>query len=187
MNDLFRTAVEVQTFCDRQGWRSCFIGGIAVQRWGEPRVTRDVDVTLLTGFGREREFVDGLLAAWPARVDSPLEFAMRHRVLLLQTPQGVGLDISLGALPFEELVVSRATPYRFGPGLEIRTCSAEDLIVLKLFASRPLDVRDAEGVAIRHHDHLDWNYIEEQLTPLAEIKEEPEILERLARMRKVST
>ena len=39
MIDLFETAVQLQPFCDRRGWRSCFIGGIAVQRWGEPRVT----------------------------------------------------------------------------------------------------------------------------------------------------
>jgi hypothetical protein len=47
-----------QAFCDKQGWRACFVGGIAVQRWGEPRVTRDVDLTLLTGFGSEDDFVD---------------------------------------------------------------------------------------------------------------------------------
>ena len=53
MTGLFEAARQLQAFCDRQGWRSCFIGGIAVQRWGEPRVTRDVDLTLLTGFGGE--------------------------------------------------------------------------------------------------------------------------------------
>src|ERR1017187_4944246 len=41
--DLFEAARQLEVFCDRQGWRSCFIGGIAVQRWGEPRVTLDVD------------------------------------------------------------------------------------------------------------------------------------------------
>ena len=56
MIDLFETAIQLQFFCDRQGWRSCFIGGIAVQRWGEPRVTRDVDLTLLTGLGGEDRF-----------------------------------------------------------------------------------------------------------------------------------
>jgi len=65
------------------------------------------------------------------------------------------------------------------PAIEIRTCSGEDLIVLKLFASRPLDIRDAEGVIFRHRENLDWTYIEEQLTPLAEAKEEPEILQTL--------
>ena len=149
MNRLFETARGVQTFCDRQGWRSCFIGGLAVQRWGEPRVTRYVDLALLTGFGNEMPFIATLTAGYPARVPDAVAFALRNRVLLLKTTEGVGIDVSLGELPFEECVVSRASSFSFGPGLDIRTCSAEDLIVLKLFASRPLDVRDAETVVLR--------------------------------------
>ena len=182
MIDLFETAIQLQDFCDRQGWRSCFIGGIAVQRWGEPRVTRDVDLTLLAGFGAEDAFIDVLLGAYAARTEDARDLARRHRVLLLITPGGVGLDVSLGGLPFEEELVRRATTFSFGPGLDIRTCSAEDLIVLKLFASRALDVRDVEGIVIRHRDQLDWSYIEKQLRPLVELKEEPEILDTLARL-----
>ena len=33
MRDLFLLASEVQSFCRVRGWRSCFIGGIALQRW----------------------------------------------------------------------------------------------------------------------------------------------------------
>ncbi len=51
-------AVEVQDFCQQRKWRFCFIGGGAVQRWGEPRLTQDVDLTLLTGFGDEEMFTD---------------------------------------------------------------------------------------------------------------------------------
>jgi hypothetical protein len=94
------------------------------------------------------------------------------------------VDVSLGALAFEESVVSRATGFSFSPDVEIRTCSAEDLIILKLFASRPLDIRDVEGVVIRQGDHLDWRYIEEQLHPLAEVKQDPEILRNLSRLRR---
>jgi hypothetical protein len=183
MIDLFETAIQLQAFCDQRGWHSCFIGGIAVQRWGEPRVTRDVDLTLMAGFGSEDGFIDPLLDAYAARVPNAREFARRHRVLLLRSPGGVGIDISLGALPFEESLVGRATPFSLGPGIEIRTCSAEDLVVLKLFASRPLDIHDAEGVAIRHQNQLDWGYIEEQLRPLAEVKNQPEILQTLVRLR----
>jgi hypothetical protein len=64
MIDLFEAARELQVFCDSRCWRSCFIGGIAVLRWGEPRVTRDVDLTLLTGFGAEDIFIDALLAVY---------------------------------------------------------------------------------------------------------------------------
>jgi hypothetical protein len=186
MNDLLDIARELQLFCDRQGWNSCIIGGLAVLRWGEPRVTRDVDLTLLTGFGAEETFVSTLLAQYQARVADPTAFARKNRVLLLQTLEGVGIDISLGALPFEASVVRNSSDYSYSPGLSIRTCSAEDLVVMKLFASRPLDVRDAEGVVLRHGEELDWAYIEEQLDPLVELKEEPEILLTFARLKKLT-
>ena len=54
---------------------------------------------------------------------------------------------------------------------------------MKLFASRAIDIRDAEGAAVRHYEVLDWRYIEQQLVPLAEAKEDPEILRQLARIR----
>jgi hypothetical protein len=63
------------------------------------------------------------------------------------------------------------------------TCSAEDLMVFKLFDSRAIDLRDAEGIAVRNRENLDWTYIETQLAPLVELKEAPEIMQALARIR----
>jgi len=56
---------------------------------------------------------------------------------------------------------------------------------MKLFASRPLDIIDAEGVAIRNRGKLDWRYVEEQLRPLAELKYESDILRELQRIREL--
>jgi hypothetical protein len=68
---VFQAAEEVQTCCLKRGWRFCFIGGVALQRWGEPRLTQDADLTLLTGFGAEESFADPLLAQFVGRrVDS---------------------------------------------------------------------------------------------------------------------
>lgn len=181
--DLLDTAREVQDFCDQQGWGSCFIGGIAVQRWSQARITRDVDLTLLTGFGGEAPFIETLLTHYSPRTSSAAEFAVRSRVLLLKSSSGIGIDISLGALPLEQRIVQRATLFEFVPGLLLRTCSAEDLMVMKLFASRAIDIRDAEGIAVRHDSTLDWRYVEEQLTPLAEAKDDPEILRHFTRIR----
>ena len=119
MNDLFEAARLLQVFCDGQGWRSCFIGGLAVQRWGEPRVTLDVDLTVVAGFGGEDRIIDPLFAAYPPRIEDARSFARRHRVLLLRTPDGLGLGASLGALPLEEHLIDRATFFSFGPGLDI--------------------------------------------------------------------
>jgi hypothetical protein len=185
MNGLLETARELQVFCDHNGWLFCFIGGIAVQRWGEPRVTRAIDLSLLTGFGPEDRYIDILLAAYSGRIEGAKQFALRRRVLLLKTRNGIGIDVSLGALPFEGRIIGRSTMFDFGDRLAVRTCSAEDLIILKLFALRPLDIHDAEGVVIRHKDAIDWNYIETQLRPLAEVKGDPEILRTLIRLREL--
>lgn len=60
MADLLDAAQEVDGYCRRHGWRYCIIGGLALLRWGEQRMTKDVDVTLLTGFGDEERYVRAL-------------------------------------------------------------------------------------------------------------------------------
>jgi hypothetical protein len=74
VNPLFTAALEVQDLCRRQGWRFCFIGGLAVLRWGEPRLTRDIDLTILAEFGNEEPVIDGLLSRFTARFDNAREF-----------------------------------------------------------------------------------------------------------------
>lgn len=110
-------AADVQEFCLGHGWRFCFIGGLAVQRWSEPRFTKHVDHTLLTGIGSEEEFVDALLARYEPRRDDAREFALLNRVLLLRDPNGIGIDVALGALPFEESAVNRAIAVEAYPGI----------------------------------------------------------------------
>jgi hypothetical protein len=58
VNELFTAAREVGDFMKARQWEFCVIGGLAVQCWGEPRLTRDADLTLLTGFGEEERYVD---------------------------------------------------------------------------------------------------------------------------------
>lgn len=183
MRDLFLLANEVQSFCRRRGWRFCFIGGIALQRWGEPRLTGDVDLTILTGFGDEVGYITELCGEFGGRVPDAAEFALRNRVLLLRSEQGIPIDISLGALPFEERVVARATLYRFLDDVRLNTCSAEDLIVLKAFADRSRDWADIEGVLLRTGDRIAWETVEDELAPLCDAKEAPHILPRLKALR----
>jgi len=183
VNAVIRAAAELRDVCDAERWRYCFIGGLAVQRWGEPRETVDVDLTLLTGFHDEGRFVSALLARFAPRIDNAAEFARTRRVLLLKASSGVGLDIALGGLPFEEQAVSRSTLFTFPPDVALRTCSAEDLIVLKAFADRPKDWVDIDGIVLRQNETLDWDYIRRQLAPLLELKEAPEILDRLEKRR----
>lgn len=183
MIEVIRAAAELQTVCEQEGWRFCFIGGLAVQRWGEPRETVDVDLTLLTGFSDEDRYVSMLIARFEPRIEDAAAFARANRVLLLRARSGVGLDIALGGLPFEESAVDRSSPFTFPPGVPLRTCSAEDLIVLKAFADRAKDWVDVDGIIIRQSGRIDWTYVRTHLAPLAELKEAPEILDHLEKQR----
>lgn len=183
MIGLFQAAKELQSVFTEKAWRFCFIGGVALQRWGEMRVTRDVDVTLFTGFGAEEPAIDALLARYKPRVENAREFALANRVLLIESRSGVGLDVALGGIPFEEEMTRRATWFEFTPGLSLLTCSAEDLIVLKAFADRGQDWTDVKGVIIRQQGKISWDYVRKQLEPLCRVKEAPEILPHLDKIR----
>lgn len=172
MNPLFDAAAEIQAFFLERGWQNAVIGGLAVQRWGEPRQTRDVDVALLTGIGREHEYTDTILARFEARRPDARAFALAYRVLLIQSTAGVPLDVSLAALPYEERVMSRASLFAFTPDCVITTCSAEDLVVLKAFADRPQDWIDIEGTIVRQQGALNRALIRRELRELLELKED---------------
>ena len=163
-------AQEVHDFCSARNWRFCFIGGIAVQRWGEPRLTQDVDLTLVTGFGKEESFVKAFLDAFPGRITDAHEFALQHRVLLAQTRSGIPIDAALGALPFEERSIQRATVWKWSERGAIKTCSAEDLVIHKCFAGRDRDWSDLESILTRQGGKLDLGLVRRELPPLLELK-----------------
>ena len=182
MKSLFHTAAELETFLIERGWQYYFVGGIALQRWGQSRSTNDIHLTILTEFGSEAAYVDALLQRYHARIPNGREFALRHRVLLLHSREGIPIDAALGGIPFEKKVVSRATRHEFLAGVSLLTCSAEDLIVLKAFADRPTDWGDVETIIARQQARLDWKYIFDQLGPLCQLKKAPEIVDRLRRL-----
>ncbi len=177
MNALFSAASEVQKFIEEHQWLFCFIGGLAVIRWGEIRVTKDVDLTILTRFKDEETYVDTLLKRFSPRIEDPKVFALTNRVLLLKTDNGIGVDISLAGFPYEEEVVRRSSLFEYAPGCVIRTCSADDLIVLKVFAGRHQDWFDVEGILLRNEQSLDFGYIDENISMLCDLIDKPERLE----------
>lgn len=184
MNELCHVALQVQHECERRGWSFCFIGGLAVQHWGEPRFTRDVDLTLLTGFGGEEAYIDPLLGVFEPRIELCREFALQNRVLLLKSAEGIGIDVALGALPFEEEAATRSRLIEVEPDVVLRLCSPEDLIVMKAFADRLQDQLDVQRILVRQGvKNLDWQYITRHLAPLCQLKDAPEIMARLDALR----
>ena len=182
LEDVIVAAAEVEAFCRGHGWRFCFIGGVAVQRWGMPRFTQDVDLTLMTGLGDESKFIDTLLETFPGRLANARQFALEHRVLLARTTGLIDLDIAMGAFPFEEASIRRATPWNVNELVTLTTCSAEDLIIHKVFAARDRDWSDAESILVRQHGALNLTHIRRELPPLLELKDDIGSMRKLERM-----
>jgi hypothetical protein len=183
VNEVIQAAAELQAVCESHHWPFCFIGGLALQRWGEPRETTDADLSLFADFGHENPVIQVLLEHFEGRIPDAALFAQERRVLLLRSTKGVGLDVAFAALPFEQLMIQRSTYFEYPPGISLRTCSAEDLLVLKAFAGRGQDWVDVERIIVRQTGRLDWKYVRAQLRPLAELKETPEILDQLEQRR----
>lgn len=114
---------------------------------GRPRLTRDIDALAIMPED-EWERVVGSSAQYgiEPRVDDALEFARRSRVLLMRhVASGIDLDITFGALPFEQSAVRNASNLDIG-GISVRLPRVEDLLVMKAVAGRPKDLDDIRGL-----------------------------------------
>lgn len=178
-NPVIESALELQAFCKRQKWRFCFIGGIAVQRWSEPRFTNDADLTLVCDFGDEDRYLVPLLERYKARRENAEVFARANRVLLLLAPNDVPMDVALGSSGFEQRSVERASAWKVTSKQSLITCCAEDLVTHKAFASRTKDWLDVETILMRQRGKLNFDLIWRELRPLIELKEAPEIEQQL--------
>lgn len=175
MTELFAAAREVFEWLGKHGVRGCLIGGLAVQRWGEPRLTRDVDLTVVATIGSEQHVIDVFLEKFRARLEDARAFALQHRVILLSAGNDVPVDVALGATSFEVECMDRATPYEFEPGCVLPTCSAEDLVIHKSFAARPQDIADIRGIVNRQFGKLDRARIRHWLKVFSQVKADPDV------------
>lgn len=156
---LLHAAAEIARFLEDRAVPYFIIGGLALQHWGEPRLTRDVDITVLVSPEELEAFVDAVLAHFQPRISDARDFALRHRVLLIQAQDGVPIDISLGIPGYEEEALVRAVEVEF-PGVgKLRLIGPEDLIIHKCVAGRPRDVEDVEGILLRQRLQLDIDLI----------------------------
>lgn len=135
------------------------IGGQAVLIYGEPRLTRDIDVTL--GVGPER-LADLLAFAeasdWRVLVEKPQEFVQRSMVLPCLDPQSdIRIDFIFSHSEYEQQAMKRVRRVEIG-NAAVCFASAEDVIVHKIVAGRPRDLDDARSILLKKAD-LDRAYI----------------------------
>ena len=127
------------------------IGGQAVLLYAEPRLTRDVDVTLGLPVARLPTLLE-LVAELQltVRVQSPVEFVGQTMVLPCEdAASSIRVDFIFSSSPYEAEALSRVNRVRVG-GCEVRYASVEDLIIHKLVAGRPRDMEDVRSILLKN-------------------------------------
>jgi hypothetical protein len=170
----------VQKLLERFGNQGVIIGGVAASVLGTPRLTADVDVVILLSVSRlPRLFEVAAELGLVPRIANAEQFARGTRVALLEHKEsGIGVDVSLGMLPFEQEVVARSVVYQIGD-IELRLPTPEDLIILKAVAHRGKDLLDIEGI-LKSHPDLDRVRVERWVREFAAALEMPELWDDIA-------
>ena len=146
--------------------------------YGEPRLTRDIDVTLGAGTDRLRDVLVAL-GEIPLRPlpEDPSDFVERTMVLpALHDATGVRVDLVFSFTPYEQEAIARARAVTLG-GEKVRFASPEDVIIHKVFAGRPRDLEDVASI-VRNQADLDRAYIRRWLQEFDASGDEPVFLRR---------
>ena len=131
--------------------------------YGEPRLTKDIDVTLGLRIDRVDEVVAiaRLLSLTPLPEDIP-SFVRETMVLpVLEKKSGVRVDFIFSFTPYEAQAIARAKRIILS-GQEVCFASLEDLILHKIFAGRPRDFEDVR-IMILKNPKSDKAYIRQWL------------------------
>lgn len=140
----------------------CLVGALAVNAWGRVRSTQDIDLLVLSQEPARADLIGSLTVhgfqpdtTWMEQ--NPMA---KDRVLRIGHPSypGIPLDLMFAADSHEESALSRRQTMNL-LGMSVQVCSPEDLILLKLKASRPHDFEDALGIVKNPYLQLDLAYL----------------------------
>ena len=159
------------------------IGGQAVLLYGEPRLTRDIDITL----GVNVDQLDKLLSIAKELSLTPIpedihSFVKETMVFpALENTTGIRVDFIFSYTPYETQAIQRAVKRKI---LDQEVCfaSAEDVIIHKIFAGRPRDLEDVRTILLKK-PYLDGTYITEWLKAFESASEGGDFLSVFERLR----
>jgi hypothetical protein len=139
------------------------IGGQAVLLYGEPRLTRDIDITLGVGvreLNKLKETISSL--GLKILVERDEEFVERNMVFpTLDEKSGIRVDFIFSFSPYERQAIERAKDIKLGRSL-VRFASLEDVVIHKVIAGRARDLEDIKSILLKNQKY-DSDYIEKWL------------------------
>jgi predicted nucleotidyltransferase len=139
------------------------IGGQAVLLYGEPRLTKDIDITL--GINPEKlSEIESLSKKLNLRilVEKPKEFVKKTMVLPVEEEKtGISIDFIFSFSKYEKQAIKRANSVKM-LDTHVKFASLEDIIIHKIIAGRARDLEDVETILLKNPEY-DEKYIKKWL------------------------
>jgi len=145
------------------------IGGQAVLVYGEPRMTRDIDITLGVDDSSSKILLEiGESLHLHIAVKDVEAFIKKTNVLpLYDSNSGFRVDFIFSFSPYEKEALARTRSIEI-EGRQIKYASVEDVIIHKLVAGRPRDCEDVKGIILRQQSSIDLPYVHRWLKQFSE-------------------
>ncbi len=139
------------------------IGGQAVLLYGEPRLTRDIDIILgigVDGLDRVKKIIP--IVRLESLVQREEEFVERNMVLpTIDKKSGIRVDFVFSFSPYERQAIERAKDIKLGNSI-VRFASLEDIVIHKVIAGRARDFEDIKSILLKNPKY-DLVYIKKWL------------------------
>jgi predicted nucleotidyltransferase len=135
------------------------IGGQAVLLYGEPRLTRDIDITLGVGveeLDRVKKIASGI--SLKILVKGEKDFVERTMVLpTIEEKSSIRVDFIFSFSSYERQAIKRAKDTKLGR-IFVTFASLEDIVIHKMIAGRARDIEDIKSILLKN-PHYDEVYI----------------------------
>ncbi len=127
------------------------IGGQAVLHYGEPRLTKDIDITLGVGVD-QLPVVKDAVSALGLRIETKdVDSFVKDTMVLpaADIKSGIRVDFVFSFSPFEREAIEHAKVVKYDD-VPVRFASLEDLVIHKMVAGRARDIEDVRSVLLKN-------------------------------------
>jgi len=148
--------VKLAKTLDEKGIAYMVIGGQAVLLYGEPRLTRDIDLTLALTPDKLSKVLDvAHELSLKILVSDPESFVKETWVLpTFDETSGFRVDFIFSWTPYEKEAIERAKTVKV-QGYPVRFASPEDVIIHKVISGRPRDLEDVRSIVRKQKLNLE--------------------------------
>ncbi len=167
----------IGTSLNRHSLPYMVIGGQAVLLYGEPRLTRDIDITLGVSAEHIKELLVVVVRELSLKpIPENIESFVRQTMVLpaFDETTGIRVDFIFSFTPYEIQAIKRAKGVKI-LRQEVSFASPEDVIIHKIFAGRPRDIEDVKTIILKNPE-IDIKYIKKWLRKFDAFSDKKEFL-----------